>query len=115
VKGVYTKDPKVYANEAVLVREILVDPITGSLKIDHDDDDSNGNISASGSTHDHDVTGGLETKLDAAVNVAKVGIPVIITQCGSVSAEQAVKGGMIQCTSCNDYLTSEGTIIRIKQ
>lgn len=115
VKGVYTKDPKVYANEAVLVREILVDPIIGNLTINDSHDDDIGNISASGSTHDHDVTGGLEMKLGAAVNVAKVGIPVIITQCGSVSAEQAVKGGMIQCTSCNDCITSEGTIIRIKQ
>eukprot|EP00557_Chaetoceros_sp_GSL56_P008441 CAMPEP_0176487608 /NCGR_PEP_ID=MMETSP0200_2-20121128/6238_1 /TAXON_ID=947934 /ORGANISM="Chaetoceros sp., Strain GSL56" /LENGTH=162 /DNA_ID=CAMNT_0017884479 /DNA_START=295 /DNA_END=780 /DNA_ORIENTATION=- len=86
VEGVYTKDPKVHASDAVLVRKILVDPLTGKINAgDH------GDVSASGSTHDHDVTGGLETKLGAAVNVAKLGIPVMITKCCSMSAEQAMK------------------------
>lgn len=103
VKGVYTKDPKVNASDAVLVREILIDPLTGTINAgDH------GDVNASKSTHDHDVTGGLETKLGAAVNVAKLGIPVMITKCCSVSAEQA-----INCNDDGNNTTFEGTIIKI--
>jgi len=110
VKGVYTKDPKVY-EDAVLVRRIYVDCITGHVKShENDKQDGNGdgtNIHASGSTHDHDVTGGLETKLEAAVNIAKLGLEVSITKCCSMSAEQAMKG-------VSDKYIHEGTTITTK-
>jgi isopentenyl phosphate kinase len=82
VEGVYTKDPK--SNEdAILIRNIDIDSNSGEIMVD---------ISASGSSHEHDVTGGLETKLGAAANVAKSGIEVIIAKCCSASGEQAIKG-----------------------
>ena len=50
VEGVFTKDPKVFP-DATLVRNIFIDPLNGKII---------NAISASGSSHEHDVTGGLE-------------------------------------------------------
>jgi isopentenyl phosphate kinase len=55
VPGVYTKDPNIYHDDAMLVRNIDIDPITG--KVMNEDI-----VSASGSLHEHDVTGGLEVR-----------------------------------------------------
>ena len=55
VHGVYTKDPNIYHDDAILVRHIDIDPITG--KVMNEDI-----VSASGSLHEHDVTGGLEVR-----------------------------------------------------
>jgi len=54
VDGVYTKDPKV-CPDAVLVRNIFIDPINGEVMNE---------VSASGSSHEHDVTGGLEVRVE---------------------------------------------------
>lgn len=92
VEGVYTKDPN-SNDDALLIRKIDIDHQSGKIMTD---------LSASGSSHEHDVTGGLETKLGAAANVAKSGIEVIIAKCCSCSAEQAIKG---QCME-------QGTVIK---
>lgn len=92
VEGVYTKDPN-SNDDALLIRKIDIDHESGKIMTD---------LSASGSSHEHDVTGGLETKLGAAANVAKSGIEVIIAKCCSCSAEQAIKG---QCME-------QGTVIK---
>jgi len=92
VEGVYTKDPK-SDSDATLIRLVEIDPTTGKVMTD---------LSASGSSHEHDVTGGLATKLGAAANVAKTGIEVIIAKCCSLSAEQAINGKTMD----------EGTVIK---
>ena len=51
VEGVFTKDPKLFPEDAVLVKNIYVDPVSGEMINE---------VSASGSSHEHDVTGGLE-------------------------------------------------------
>lgn len=96
VEGVYTQDPKINS-DAVLVKEIRVDPETGSF--------SSLDICASKSTHDHDVTGGLETKLSAAVKVARLGIDVSICKCCSISAEHVIKGN-------EENMSAGGTTIK---
>ena len=50
VEGVYTKDPKKFP-DATLVRNIYIDPSDGKIM---------NTVNASGSSHEHDVTGGLE-------------------------------------------------------
>jgi isopentenyl phosphate kinase len=50
VEGVFTKDPKTFP-DATLVRNIWIDPLSGKVMNE---------VSASGSSHEHDVTGGLE-------------------------------------------------------
>ena len=50
VDGVFTKDPKL-DKDAVLVKNIYIDPFSGKVM---------NQIFASGSSHEHDVTGGLE-------------------------------------------------------
>ena len=60
VDGVYTDDPRKNP-EAVLLREIAVDTTTKELFVESDDDDDSKNtVTASGSSHGHDVTGGLK-------------------------------------------------------
>lgn len=83
VDGVYTRDPKTDPS-ARLLREIAVTP-TGDLVLDRD------GLDASGSTHAHDVTGGLQTKLSAAARIAAAGKNVTIARCGSPAAEKAFR------------------------
>ena len=52
VESVFTKDPKIFP-DATLVRNILIDPLDGKVM---------NAVSASGSSHEHDVTGGLEVR-----------------------------------------------------
>ncbi len=54
VDGVYTKDPKAF-DDACLVKVIDIDPLDGNIMCD---------LSASGSSHEHDVTGGLKVRID---------------------------------------------------
>ena len=42
-----------------------------------------------GSSHEHGVTGGLETKLDSAIQIAKLGIKQIL-RCCSTAAEHVL-------------------------
>ena len=51
VEGVFTKDPNLH-EDAELLKTIDINPATGKIMVS--------NLSASGSTHEHDVTGGLE-------------------------------------------------------
>jgi len=93
VEGVYTKDPN-SNDEAILIRKIEIDSESGEIMTI---------FSASGSSHEHDVTGGLKTKLGAAANIAKSGIEVIIAKCCSASGGQAVKGHRME----------KGTVIKL--
>lgn len=52
VDGVFTQDPKKFP-DATLVKNIFIDPLDGKILND---------VSASGSSHEHDVTGGLEVR-----------------------------------------------------
>mmetsp|Transcript_8224 Transcript_8224/g.17106 ORF Transcript_8224/g.17106 Transcript_8224/m.17106 type:complete len:330 (+) Transcript_8224:53-1042(+) len=89
VQGVYTKDPKI-CPDAVLVRNIFIDPLTGEVMNE---------LSASGSTHEHDVTGGLEAKLGVAATVAKSGIDVLVAKCGSTNAVIAIVEAVLETNS----------------
>ncbi len=80
VDGVFTKDPKRFP-DATLVKNIFIDPRDGKIL---------NAVSASGSSHEHDVTGGLEAKLGAAANVARAGVDVVVAKCGSKSARIAM-------------------------
>jgi isopentenyl phosphate kinase len=53
VDGVYTEDPRENPEGAKLLQYISVDGFTGDITTD---------VSASGSSHDHDVTGGLKVR-----------------------------------------------------
>lgn len=106
VDGVFTDDPRKYP-EAELLRTVVVEPISGKITT---------KLIASGSSHEHDVTGGLavsnilsvflqqiglgcsnysslsiQTKLKAAASVASSGTNVTIVKCQSLSAEQALR------------------------
>jgi len=85
VTGVYTKDPNLY-NDAKLLKKIDIDPISGEILSD---------LTASGSSHAHDVTGGLETKLGAAAKIAKTGVDCIIVKCISKDGEKAIQGSAV--------------------
>mmetsp|Transcript_6870 Transcript_6870/g.20569 ORF Transcript_6870/g.20569 Transcript_6870/m.20569 type:complete len:394 (+) Transcript_6870:134-1315(+) len=83
VDGVFTSDPNLNPN-ASLLPEILIDGETGRVLAE--------NLDAGRSTHEHDVTGGLETKLGAAAEVARNGVEVRIVKCGSDDAVRCMKG-----------------------
>ncbi|KAL3794935.1 hypothetical protein HJC23_004312 [Cyclotella cryptica] len=97
VAGVFTSDPKSDRN-AKLIRHLSVNSTTGELSIVDTKDNMNMNTSSasslnvSGSSHAHDVTGGLKAKLGAAVAIVQSGIDVIITQCLSESTEAFIAG-----------------------
>uniref|UniRef100_A0A7S2HUP3 Aspartate/glutamate/uridylate kinase domain-containing protein n=1 Tax=Helicotheca tamesis TaxID=374047 RepID=A0A7S2HUP3_9STRA len=102
IDKVYTSDPKVDA-DAKPLDVIEIDGESGDIVVNldkneensgggDDDDDDGVMIDAGESLHDHDVTGGLKTKLGAAASIATKGIPVHIVQCGSKSAERAILG-----------------------
>ena len=82
VAGIYTSNPHTDPN-ATLVERIEIDA-EGKL--------STAGVTASGSHHDHDVTGGLAGKLGAAATLAKENTPVVIVECGTISAQQALRG-----------------------
>lgn len=81
VDGVFNEDPRANPN-AKLLKRISVDSKTADIKVD---------LNASGSSHEHDVTGGLKTKLEAAAKIARLK-DVLIVERGSLSAEQALRG-----------------------
>lgn len=94
VEGVFTKDPRSH-QDAELIKSISVTK-EGNLRMKN-------TLTASGSSHEHDVTGGLEAKLASAITVAKRCIPVIIAKCCSSSGREyimtkdlcSVQGGTI--------------------
>jgi len=105
VDGVYTKDPNLFPEEAKLLRTIDIDPSTGeidSVEMQGEKGDLVGNgkrtlatdvgtLEVIGSSHAHDVTGGLKAKLGSAAVVAKTGIDVKIVRCCSKTAEQTIQ------------------------
>jgi isopentenyl phosphate kinase len=82
VAGVYTRDPRLDA-DAELLSEL---PVHNGRLVQGDA------LEATGSSHEHDVTGGLQTKLASAISIAVNGINVSIVQTGTTSAQQAIQG-----------------------
>lgn len=89
VAGIYTSNPHVDPT-ATLVERIEIGDEGEILAT------SSGAVKATGSTHEHDVTGGLAAKLGAAATIAKSNIPVSIVQCGTMSALQALGGSTFE-------------------
>jgi isopentenyl phosphate kinase len=105
VAGVFSSDPKTN-HDARLIRSLKVDVTTGEVAIDDNDNGNVAEMDVSGSSHAHDVTGGLKAKLGAAVTAVQCGKDVIIVKCCSTSAEKFVQG---DCCSAE-----EGTLITKK-
>ncbi|KAG7362721.1 amino acid kinase family-domain containing protein [Nitzschia inconspicua] len=84
VDGVFDRDPRSDPT-AQLLSHIAVDPRNGEVVAD---------VTASGSTHEHDVTGGLKTKLKSASAIASAGKNVTIVKSQSLSAERLLQGGI---------------------
>lgn len=82
VEGVFTKDPRSH-QDAHMINTISVTK-EGSVHMKD-------RFTASGSSHEHDVTGGLEAKLASAINVAKQNIPVIIAKCCSSAGREYIR------------------------
>lgn len=92
IAGVFTSDPKIN-KDARLIRSLKVDVTTGEVTIDDDGGgDNEAEMDVSGSSHAHDVTGGLKAKLGAAVTAVQCGKEVVIAKCCSTSAEKFVQG-----------------------
>ncbi|GAX22138.1 hypothetical protein FisN_39Lh003 [Fistulifera solaris] len=83
VDGVFQSDPKTNPT-AQFIPNIAVDS-QGNLVLSHV-------IQATESSHSHDVTGGLKTKLAAAIAIAASGRVVTIAKSGSLSAENVLRG-----------------------
>jgi isopentenyl phosphate kinase len=96
VDGVYTSDPKLYPEKAQLLTEIQV-TASGDLSVM--------DLDASGSTHEHDVTGGLKTKLQTATAISASGNNVTIARCGSMDAERIL----------GNQAFERGTVISLKR
>jgi len=86
VDGVFTSDPKENKN-AELVPLLEVSNHGGLMQMKGEEV-----IHASKSSHEHDVTGGLQSKLKSAIEIAKQSVKVSIVKCGSINALQAIKG-----------------------
>ena len=63
--GVYSKDPNKYPDDFKLIRTIHIDQQSGHIKsVDISGSNHNNiNLYVAGSSHEHDVTGGLETTM----------------------------------------------------
>lgn len=114
VDGVYTTDPKRDRNAKLIpLIEVDVDGNIVSAGIDGEGVDtplcsaleSPSSSSSCSSTHEHDVTGGLLTKLQSAIDIAKTGIPVYILKCGSSDATNVLRG---------QKALDHGTLIQLK-
>ena len=103
IAGVFTSDPKMNKN-ARLIRSLKVDVTTGEVTTDDDDgDNAAAEMDVGGSSHAHDVTGGLKAKLGAAVTAVQCGKKVVIAKCCSSSAEKYIQG--------DSSSAEEGTVI----
>ncbi len=101
VAGVFTSDPKTN-DDARLIQSLRVDMTTGEVI---SDEDTTAEMDIGGSSHAHDVTGGLKAKLGSAVTAVQCGKDVIIAKCCSESAEKFVQG---------DSCSEAGTVISRK-
>ncbi|GAX23201.1 hypothetical protein FisN_39Hh003 [Fistulifera solaris] len=98
VDGVFQSDPK--TNPAArCIPSIPVDS-EGNLVSSHV-------IQATESSHSHDVTGGLKTKLAAAIAIAASGRPVTIAKSGSMSAQQVLRGEVGEDVRCTRIFRQE--------
>ena len=77
VRGVLDRPPTV--DDAELVEEIVVKS-DGSIRFPET------------TTASHDVTGGIRGKIECAVEIAKLGVPVVIVQIGTDHALKALSG-----------------------
>ena len=94
VDGVYSSDPK-SNDDAKLIRSLKVDRKTGDVtieRIDGNEGEDKAKLDVRGSSHHHDVTGGLKAKLLAAATIVQSGVDVIISQCNSACTRQLVRG-----------------------
>ncbi len=97
VDGVFTKDPNLFPNDARLIRKIEIDSETGEIDsfemsgVDQGENKEDIALEVIGSSHEHDVTGGLKAKLGSAATVAKAGVEVQIVRCCSNTALQALQ------------------------
>lgn len=106
IAGVFTSDPKMNKN-ARLIRSLKVDVTTGEVTTDDDGgDNAAAEMNVGGSSHAHDVTGGLKAKLGAAVTAVQCGKEVVIAKCCSSSAEKYIEG--------DSSSAEEGTVISKK-
>ena len=78
------------------------DTDTTQRRLSHSHLNSHPNLSQ---THTHDVTGGMQSKLQAAVNIALEGVPSFIVKVGSEAAKIALDGGW----------PDDCTVVRLKQ
>lgn len=81
VPGIFSADPRKVA-DAVLISTINIDN-EGRLCT---------TVNATGSSHEHDVTGGIAAKLGVAISIARAGNDVIVVESESKSAQQALSG-----------------------
>ncbi|CAB9502113.1 Isopentenyl phosphate kinase [Seminavis robusta] len=81
VDGVFTRDPRVDPH-ATLLKHIQVDKDTLDI--------ISPVVTVTGSSHEHDVTGGLKTKLASAATIAASGTNVTIVKCGTIGAERVL-------------------------
>lgn len=112
VDGVFTKDPNLFPKDAKLLRKIEIDSETGEIDsfemsgVNQGENKEDIALEVIGSSHEHDVTGGLKAKLGSAATVAKAGVEVQIVRCCSKTALQALQ----------DFGTYDlGTTIKRKQ
>ena len=94
VDGVYTKDPRSHPDAQIL--PMIAVNVQGDI-LEED-------LDATGSSHQHDVTGGLKTKLLAATSIAASGKNVTIARSSSLSAEKAIRQESRVAPSTTIYL-----------
>ena len=99
VAGVYDSPPSQAG--ATLLRRIRVSP-DGQMSFE-----SGNGSTVETSTAAHDVTGGLEAKLEAAAQIARAGTPVVIVEAGTSHAEAALRGEVPEV--CTLMTCEEGT------
>ena len=76
--GVYDRPPT--ESGAELIKEIWLQ------------EDGSYSLNLKTSIAKHDVTGGIKGKLESAVEIAKMGIPVVICEIGTEHSSQALRG-----------------------
>ncbi|KAJ6795429.1 Uncharacterized protein M6B38_226680 [Iris pallida] len=104
VLGVYDRPPT--DPNAILLREIAVDE-DGDWSIVKPALDHSKGQDVEITVAAHDTTGGMETKIQEAAMIAKLGIDVFITKAGTEYSERALKGEVRHAP--DDWL---GTVIR---
>lgn len=89
VKGVFNMPPD--DPEAKLVRKIIIEN-DGSISYFFDENESYNAEKLRTSKMSHDVTGGIKGKVEVAIEIAQLGIPVYIVEAGTEHSFQALQG-----------------------